>query len=163
MSPLVEDRFAGHYRPGDPRGPLSAAGGCTWPTVPAFRYALRSDDATLDLAFFNTDPVLVEMTSPQPAHDLAFWQLTDDNPNVRFANAVRVFTPGQATYLWAFSIDVIAIDEALLLFGLVRNNETCNRDIPLPNVFAFDIDRGVTGDTFRMEQVEFDQSEPPGP
>lgn len=159
--PLYANRFAGHMPTGDPRGPLSAGGGCTWPTCPAYRYWLISDDATGDLAFFNTDPVVIEFASDQPAHNSAGWTLIEANPNVAFAVAAKEFTQGDATYRWSFFIFVIAIPEALLLFDVTRNIETCNRDIPLPNVWAFDIDRGVTGDTFRMQQIEWDKTSPP--
>lgn len=159
--PLFDDHFKGHLETGDPRGPLSAAGGCVWPTIPAFRYWLISNDATGDLAFFNTDPVLIQFNSTQPAHDLAGWILHGVNPNVGLAFAEKVFTQGRTTYRWRFFITVIAIPEAPLLFETIRNVEKCNRDIPLPNVWAFDIDRGVTGDTFRMEQIEWDKESPP--
>lgn len=159
--PLFDNHFKGHLETDDPRGPLSAAGGCTWPTIPAYRYWLISDDATGDLAFFNTDPVLLQFFSPQPAHDAAFWILHGTNPFVSAAIALKQFTQGNNTYSWLFGVNVISIPEAILNFGVIRDVENCNRDIPLPNVWTFDIDRGVTGDTFRMEQIEWDKESPP--
>lgn len=163
MTPLYHDRFSGHLEEGDPRGPLSAAGGCIWPTIPAYRYWLISDDATGDLAFFNTDPVIIQFISPQPAHDVAGWSLIVANPFVLAAAAQKTYVHPNNTYSWSFFVIVNAIPEAWLTFGVIRNNERCNRDIPLPNTWAFDIDRGVTGDTFRMEQIEWDEESPPGP
>lgn len=159
--PLYANPFAGHIEGGDPRGPLSAAGGCTWPTIPAYRYWLKSDDATGDLAFFNTNPVQVQFDSPQPGHDTGVWRLFVANPYVSAAVAAKVFSQGNSTYVWFFNINVVAIPEALLSFRVDRNVETCNRDLPLPNTWAFDIDRGVTGDTFRFEQIEWDKESPP--
>lgn len=159
--PKVEDRFSGHFETGDPRGPLTAAGGCDWPTVPAFRYWLKSDDATLDLRFLNSHPVLLEFSSVQPAHDVAAWSLVPPHDFVSVAAAVKVYFFPNNTYAWTFAVLVNAIPEEPLLFNVIRDSENCNRDIPLPNVFAFDIDRGVTGDTFRMEQIEFDKTAPP--
>lgn len=159
--PKYANRFAGHMPTDDPRGPLSAAGGCTWPTCPAYRYWLISDDATGDLAFFNTDPVVIQFTSPQPAHDVAGYSLIVANPFVALALAVKTFVQPNDTYTWSFLVIVNAIPEAFLTFGIIRDIETCNRDLPLPNTWAFDIDRGVTGDTFRMEQIEWDKEEPP--
>lgn len=161
MSPHVADPFVGHLPKGDPRGPLSAAGGCNWPTIPAYRYWLISDDATIDLAFLNTRPILLEFTSLQPAHNLGVWQLLGTSADVDSAIAVKLFTPGTSIYMWVFGIEVTAIPEAPLQFNVPRSVETCNRDIPLPNTWAFDIDRGVTGDTFRMEQIEWDKESPP--
>jgi hypothetical protein len=159
--PLYANRFAGHLEDEDPRGPLSAAGGCTWPTIPAFRYWLISDDATGDLAFFNTDPVLIQFASVQPAHDSAGWTPHGANPFITFGIAAKLFEQGDPTYLWQFVFGIVAIPEAPLVFEVTRSLEKCNRDIPLPNVWAFDIDRGVTGDTFRMEQIEWDKTSPP--
>lgn len=159
--PLYANPFAGHLEGGDPRGPLSAAGGCTWPTIPAYRYWLISNDATGDLAFLNTDPILLQFDSPQPAHNAAEWLLLNDHDYVDGAIAEKFFTQGDNTYRWQFEIEVIAIPEEELIFGVIRNEEKCNRDIPLPNVWAFDIDRGRTGDTFRMEQIEWDKESPP--
>lgn len=159
--PLFDNHFAGHIETGDPRGPLSAGGGCVWPTIPAFRYWLISDDATGDLAFFNTTPVVIEFASPQPSHDAGEWNLLAADPNVSSVIAEKLFNQGDTTYRWRFRIAVIAIPEEDLTFGVIRNVERCNRDIPLPNTWAFDIDRGVTGNTFRMEQIEWDATSPP--
>lgn len=159
--PLYDDHFSGHLETGDPRGPLSAAGGCTWPTIPAFRYWLISDDATGDLAFFNTAPVLIQFRSAQPAHNLAVWLLQGTHPDVSIVIAVKLFDQGSTTYTWEFAILVNAIPEALLEFVVTRPIGPCNRDIPLPDVWAFDIDRGTTGTTFRMEQIEWDHESPP--
>lgn len=161
MTPSVENPFTGRLADGDPRGPLSAAGGCVWPTIPASRYWLISDDATLDLSFLNNEPVLLEFTSPQPAHNLGTWNLLPPDPNVATAVIVKLANALETGYRWFFNIQTIAIPEAPLLFFIARDHETCNRDLALPNTFAFDIDRGVTGDTFRMEQIEWDQLAPP--
>lgn len=161
MTPFYDDRFNGHIEAGDPRGPLSAAGGCVWPTIPAYRYWLKSDDASGDLAFFNTNPPVLQFVSPQPAHDIAGWTLHIANPFVHVAVAVKTFVHPNNTYTWTFIVFVNAIPEAPLEFGVIRNAEPCNIDIPLPNVWAFDIDRGQTGDTFRMEQIEWDKESPP--
>lgn len=160
--PLYADPFAGHIEDMDPRGPLSAAGGCTWPTIPAYRYQLISDDATGDWAFLNTDPILLQFDSPQPAHNAAEWILHGDNHYVDSAIAEKFYKQGDNTYRWAFEIEIESLPEAALVFGVIRDVESCNRDIPLPNVWAFDIDRGRTGDTFRMEQIEWDKEAPPG-
>lgn len=161
MSPRVADPFAGHFSPGDPRGPLSAAGGCTWPTIPPYRFWLTSDDATGDLAFFNVRPVLFQFASGQPAHNFTWWFRHGTHPDVGLARCLRRYTFAAPTSNWAFTIPVNAIPEESLNFNIDRPIETCNRGLPLPNTFAFDIDRGVTGDTFRLEQIEWDQTSPP--
>lgn len=161
MTPRYDDQFSGHIETNDPRTPLSAAGGCTWPTIPPYRLWLVSDDATGDLAFFNFAPLLLEWDAPQPAHDLAEWQLIGDDDYAESAIAEKLFTQGQNTYRWRFEIEVIAIPEEPLVFGIIRDIGRCNVTIPLPNVWAFDIDRGRTGDTFRMEQVVWDEDSPP--
>lgn len=161
MTPLYADRFAGHMPEGDPRGPLSAAGGCVWPTVPAFRYWLISDDATEELAFFNTDPVLVEFDSPQPSHSYAKWTLVPPHAYVLAAIAEKRHWPGEGVYRWHFNIDVDEFPGHPLIFSIERPAETCNRNLPLPNVVAFDPASGETGDTFRMEQIVWDQTSPP--
>lgn len=163
MSPQIADRFAGHFSQGDPRGQLSAAGGCHWPTTPAYRYRLISDDATGDLAFFNTEPVVLQFASAQPGHNVGVWLLIVPNDNVVFAAAVKTFAPRASFYNWSISVGIVTLPEEVLAFNFNRNNERCNRDLPLPNVFAFDIDRGVTGDTFRMEQIEWDRVAPRDP
>lgn len=161
MSPLHDNRFAGHLQAADPRGPLSAAGGCVWPTVPAFRYQLRSNDATQELRFLNHRPILLQFSGPQPSHDAAPWFLARVHPDVPFAVAIKQYTPGESTYKWSFSIGVDEFPGNPLVFFVVRPIETCNRTIPLPNVEAWDPASGETGNTFRMEQVEWNRESPP--
>jgi hypothetical protein len=158
---LFLNKFAGHMPEGDPRTPLAAAGGCTWPTCPAFRYAILSDDATEELAFFNTTPVIIQFVGPWPSHNLAGWSLIIPHPDVVLALATKSFTQGESTYRWAFGIDVDEFPGHPLLFSTDRPLETCNRTIPLPNVEAFDPASGETGDTFRMEQVVWNEDLPP--
>lgn len=161
MSPLYADPFKGHMPLGDPRNPLTAAGGCTWPTVPAYRYWLISDDATEELAFFNTSPVLLEFEGLQPSHNYAKWILVPPHAFVLAAMAEKRYWPREPIYRWHFEIQVDELPLRPLRFSIERSVETCNRDLPLPNVTAFPPESGETGDTFRMEQIVWDQSSPP--
>jgi hypothetical protein len=161
MSPKVADPFSGHLPDGDPRGPLSAAAGCIWPTVPPYRFHLISDDATAGLGFLNTRPIVFEFVSDQPAHDQAFWSLLGTHPDVSSGLVVKEYDFFRTGYAWAGQIWVNAFFSLPLLFRQLRPIERCNRDCALPNVAVYEPIDGVTGDTFRLEQIEWDKTSPP--
>jgi hypothetical protein len=161
MSPSIADPFRGHLAHGDPRGPLSAAGGCTWPTVPAYRYAIRSDDATGQLAFLNHNPIIIEYSPGESSHNLGVWNLIGDHYSVDTTVAIKHHVAGTEIYTWYFWIMTAATPQIFLNFSVPRDVETCNRDIPLPDVHGGDPQLGETGDTFRMDQVEWDKTSPP--
>lgn len=58
---LYADRFSGHCDGPDPRHLMQGSGGCTWPTIPAYRYTVASGGATGIWEFLNTDGIVLEM------------------------------------------------------------------------------------------------------
>lgn len=161
MSPTIGNRFKGHLAHGDPRGPLTAAGGCIWPTVPAFRYWLKSDDASGELTFLNHNPIRIQYDAELSGHNVAIWKRLGFHYSIFTAVATKIHVPGTSIYTWWFSIRTVLRPFTPIAFQVERDIETCNRDIPLPNVPPYYPGPGGTGDTFRMEQIEWDQTSPP--
>ena len=71
--PTYHNRFRGHMRLGDPRTPVSGAGGCTWPTVPPYRIMLYSRNPTGEWGFLAKEPIVLQYDLPTATHDYVVW------------------------------------------------------------------------------------------
>lgn len=159
--PLVANRFAGHFPQGDPRTPVTVAGGCIWPTVPAMRYLLVSDDATGVWSFLNTDGILVEHQAFFPGHDKGQWNGPLNFVPITRALGLKEYEWPASIYTWCWDIQHVLCSSPIR-FCVTRPYETCNRPIPLIEAWCLGSPLETTGTTFRMLQVEFDETKPPG-
>lgn len=159
--PLFDDRFSGHFNNGDPRTPLTAAGGCRWPTVPAARYRIVSDNATGFLTPLNTEGILISKVTLGLGHDLCNYASDQIEPSPIGVTGVKRFLPETGGYRWEFDF-LVGSSCGIIETSTERPRETCNRaivigDYPCP----LNPDLGRTGSTCRMLQVEFDATQPP--
>lgn len=161
MSPRYDNLFESHMPEGDPRSLVQAAGGCTWPTVPAFRYLLVSDNATGIWSYLNTVGTLIEHLLFFPGHDSAAYGGGFGGGPLLYALAEKRYGPGNDFYEWIFRIQH-TLCSSEMGFTVSRPYETCNRMIPLGDHGCPDEPGDRTGSTFRMLQVVFDETEPPG-
>jgi hypothetical protein len=159
MSPLYNDHFSGHMEGGDPRTPLTSAGGCVWPTVPAWRYKLSSDDATGVLQVLNWDSIIVQKDTPGIAHDYCNYTMIRGPFGIFYAALDKLTAPDGDGYSW--NINIVAYFCGTLLKKINFKKRKCNHDFLIGNIWCPGYE-GATGDTFRAEQVEFDHWEPPG-
>jgi hypothetical protein len=158
MSPLYNDHFSGHMEGGDPRTPLTVAGGCVWPTVPAFRYKLSSDNATGILQILNWDSIIVEKNTPGIAHDHCNYAMIRGPVGIFYAAMDKLARPDRQGYTW--HVTIIASICGMLLKEIPFPRRKCNHNFVIGNIWCPGY-QGSTGDTFRAEQVEFDHLEPP--
>lgn len=146
---------------GDPRTPVHGAAGCVWPTVPAMRYVITSDNATGIFLPFNTFNALVIRPTVTVDHDLYAYQAIAWPPPWTLVYCRKVYDADTAGYRWQLQMHagsglcLVTIDKPFPF-------QKCNVEVPLgahscPNP----IPPGTTGSTFRMVQVEFDDTEPP--
>lgn len=154
------DRFSGHLSPDDPRTPVTAAGGCTWPTIPAYRYWLTSDDATGIFSFLNTEGILYQQSGTPPGHDRMKYtgiKLTGWTPSTYL---IRDYSAEFNNIMWHLYLHHKDCYFEINSSGIQQPGK-CNVDIP---IFEFDClwGNGTSGKTCRLEQVEFDKDKPPG-
>lgn len=161
MSPRFDNLFESHMPEGDPRTLVTGAGGCIWPTVPARRYLLVSDNPTGIWNFLATDGLLIEHLLFFPGHELAGYFGGGGGTPISFIVAGKRYNRPDDFYTWEFQIQHGECSSQVN-FTVIRPIETCNRPIPLGNRFCIDEPGSETGSTFRMLQVVYDQTEPPG-
>lgn len=159
--PHVDEQFTGHVPTGDPRSLLTGAFGCIWPTMPAFRYRIQSDDATGLWSPWNDGGALVELITPIGQHDLPAWELLEATPPFEFVRWTKQPSSnellGYFWQLWWKRSD----DPLNILVFHAQPQSKCNVDVPLPNFSAGPSFPGSFGNTARADQVVFDQRVPP--
>lgn len=161
MTPLYADRFAGHMPDGDPRTPLHGAAGCVWPTVPATRYLFTSDDATGIFLPFKLLGALVIRSVATVDHDLYSYISMAWAPPWELVYCRKVKDPSTSGYRWQIQMHA-GSGLCLVTIDAPFPNQKCNVTVPLGAYECpFSVPPGTTGSTFRMEQVEFDETSPP--
>lgn len=156
MTPLYANHFAGHLFTDDPRTPVTAAAGCTWPTFPAHRYILTAPNAAGMLAPLRTQGVLFEKVTPGSAHNECQYNMISGPLPVVFGIAWKRWDPATEGYEWEISISVSS-PCGLMTWTVPRPPETCNRDIGLYPLACPGVpEAGNTGSPTDWLQVEFD-------
>lgn len=156
--PRHDDYFRSHMFEGDPRTPLTAAGACIWPTIPAHRYAFTSTDAYGVLAPLNTTPILIEKVTPGSAHDLCQWNMIAGPPPVLFCIVWKRVDEDRLGYTWEIGLSSTACGIMEKEIHVERGR--CNEGFSIGEMTCPDY-HGGTGDTFAAEQVVFDEVLPP--
>ncbi|GAG64994.1 unnamed protein product [marine sediment metagenome] len=159
--PLYDDQFAGHLFNGDPRNPLSAAFGCTWPTFPAYRYIFDAPNSTGLWAIFRSPAPLVELVSDVNTHRTGEWE--------------RIGLPGFFARLewdklaiadefdgfeWVLTWEPIFQPITITNSFIVTSPRACNTDVALPN-WNFGEIPGELGEDAFARQVVWDETVPP--
>lgn len=161
MSPKVANRFAGHMRDGDPRSQVFVAGGCTWPTVPAYRYAFLSGNATGIFSYLNTSFDMVEFNSELVPHWRGQWNTKPGLPSNMLILAFKEYNPGASHYKWTFEMHP-PLCSGIIVFNVLVPIGPCNTDIQLGNRYCpLQKMLGETGSQFRMVQCEYNANSPP--
>ena len=161
MSPLYANHFAGHLPEGDPRTPVHGAAGCVWPTVPAMRYYFTSDNATGIFLPFQVLGALVIRPTIAVDHNLFAYQAVVWPPPWALVYCRKVADPDSTGYRWQVQFHA-GSGLCLVTIDIPFPNQGCNVTVPLGNqVCPIMGPAGQSGDTFRMEQVEFDDVLPP--
>lgn len=161
MSPHVANQFTGHLPEGDPRTQCHGAGGCTWPSMPAMRYQLKSTNATRAFTIWNVTPGLIIRNSNDVDHDLWWLSGVSIPPPFSIYLAQKVYTPDTWGYQWQINIYMDPYPLPIE-YRVDRPFENCNRSIVLgakgmPGMPWL----GTLGSTFTMYQVHYDKTVPP--
>lgn len=152
------DRFRGHLEPEDPRRPLTAAGGCTWPTIPPHRYYASSENATGFLLPLNTQGILLEKVTPGLAHDACQWLMIAGPIPITFGILWKRYYREREEVDWYLGIS--ASPCGLIDIEWTTPIQSCNRAHLLGDHCCPLLPGSCTGDTFTLWQVEYDKTEP---
>lgn len=159
MMARYSNRFVGHIEPGDPRTPVTVAGGCRWPTVPPFRLQLGSTNATGLYAHFNHDPVLLQLDLSTATHNNGVWVPTLLPFWLYSCKIEKLYNPGMhPRFQWWVSI-MLQLTGKLEL-AVANRSGKCNVNVRFGNQIGGWL-RGRVGSEFGFRQVEHDQIEPP--
>lgn len=157
---LYDDRFAGHLDSLDPRTPLFAPGACDWPTIPAYRYMIVSDDATSVMSVLNTTGILIEHRDIGGGVNLTQWDGPKNIVPVTLCLCTKTWVDSGADSLWQFLIVWPFV--GALLFSFTRSLGPCNVPMAIGDRAITGVpSAGSTGASCRMLQVEWDQDLPP--
>lgn len=152
---LYNDRFAGHFDPEDPRTPVSAAGGCPWPTVPAYRYQLSSTNSTGNLAFLQWAPIILELQESEFQHNLAEWHVIEAPYQVYSCVLYKAYNRDlYPEYSWQLALLISGWPDELIAYKW--RSGPCNVDLTWGNI-SNPYPGGTFGTDFKQFQVEFDQ------
>ena len=154
------ERFDGHLSHEDPRTPVTGAAGCVWPTIPAHRYRLSSDNAWGVLFPLRAQPILVEKVTPGDAHDACQWNMISGPPPILFAILWKSWNPHSEGYTWQLGITATLC--GIMEIEIERPEERCNRDFIIGEMTC-PAYAGGTGANFQARQVEWNKTAPPLP
>lgn len=146
---------------GDPRTPLFASIGCVWPTVMALKYRAQSDNATGSMSQLNGDGLLLELLTTPPTHDATVWQYFSAAGDIEFITLVKTADPSDVLG-YRMRIDVkVRGDTFTVIEDIRRPHEKCNVNQLIGNMVSRGPSEGETGDSFTMNQVEWNETMPP--
>lgn len=153
-------RFDAHIENQDFRTNLTAAGGCAWPTIPAARYLLTSDNAIGAFAFLQDQGCLIGRTDESLSHDQAQWSGPLNICPVTYCLAWKTMLPDRISWSWAVMMKV-PLCAAAVFDGFGPFTGKCNKDVLLGNMVCVLPSVGETGTDLQMRQVEHDETWPP--
>lgn len=152
--------FRGYFRRGDPRGPMFGSQGAVWPTVPAYRYRLGSENATGSWEFLKTTGILVEFAQEIGNFITAWRPIADEPPCFDDLSLTREWIPVLMMTYWRLRISTPC---TLLPWQVVkvRGAGRANTDIKLGLMRTPLGPPGTPGSKLMAYQVEFDEEDPP--
>lgn len=153
-------QFDGHLHPDDPRYIITGAGGCTWPTIPAYRYLCVSENATGPWAFLNYFGVLFQQSGGAHLHDDISYVAQDIPFPATWATLRREYFRTQDIVRWS-----IVIMQVTCYFPAHLEVQKApgpgNGIITLGSMTCVG-GPGETGSNMRLLPVEYDDTVPPG-
>lgn len=156
--PLYDDAFSGHLTSDDPRTLLQAAGGCVWPTIPPFRYALCTGNSTGMLTPLMFTKVIFEQTTAAPGHDFMRWLMISGPLPVVAGWVDKTYVRSRDEVDWVVSLSVSS-PCGILVWEFTRPPEQCNRDFNIGNKDCPGVpSSGSTGSTTKLIQLEWDKT-----
>lgn len=159
--PHVDDQFSGHMFEDDPRGLLFGTHGCTWPTVPAWRYRAQSDNATGLFVELNGDGLLVPFLDETPSAKRVRWEFSGGVGQILEIRFTKVQAPvDEDGFAFICEID-LALPKVSVRRRIHFDLQECNFNALFGNFPGVDPVWGNAGSTFTMNQVVWDETLPP--
>lgn len=150
--------FDGHLDSRDPRGLLTAAAGCDWPTIPPYRVFLGSGNADGIWEFLQDAGLLYEMDLATDTHDYVKYNMIRAGGGVTESYIEREWSDQNEKINWWVSIWTIDCYFSVQIY-VAQNPGKCNVDIPLYNGECME-ENGHWGDQLTIYQVQFDKEYP---
>lgn len=154
------NRFAGHMHPDDPRTPLQGAAGCTWPTVPAFRFKLRTENAYGLLTFWNYNNALLQQQPGSHEHNELWWLGSNLPLGCSYLIVGKHYTHPASIFTWTVAL-ILTGPYTLISVEVPFEFGVCNRDWPIGDFTSPFLPDSGMGSTCRLTQVEFDKTQEP--
>jgi hypothetical protein len=153
--------FKGHLEPADPRGPVWGAGGCTWPTIPPYRFRLGCQNAPPVWEPLKSTGILFQASGPQ-YHDDLIYQAASAIP-IMLQNIWiwRHYERVDQSIRWTFFFNNPLVSAAWEITDLQMAPYRCNVDIEVADyewIYFFP----SPGSPLVLSQVYFDENFPPG-
>lgn len=102
--PLYDDPFAGHLELDDPRSPLFGAGGCTWPTIPAYRYIVCPAGTWGVFSGLDGVNIQLRLSVGQPAHNDCWWLGFNLPWPLTYGTLRKQWVQANNTQLWTLAL-----------------------------------------------------------
>ena len=147
---------------GDPRTLLHAAGGCNWPTVPAYRYGFKCPTGTGPWSVLNNAYMVFEFRGAGPDHDLAYWDAFILPLAFTRGIIVKQRQPGTNNYTWTLEVEWGVLGN-ISIKTVPGDPDGCNENVLVPHMVFPLIPGFESGDDSSLIPVEFDDTEPPWP
>lgn len=158
--PLYNDRFSGHMELDDPRTVIQGAGGNTWPTCPPYRWAPRTEDAYGLLSYWNTNAAYLTSAATGHEHNQIHWLGVNLPLGCSYFLAGKLWVPSELKINWTIAF-IQTFPYALVQKVWQVNPGPGNVDLAIGNMTHPGLPDSGTGDSFRLEQVEWDATAPP--
>lgn len=156
--PKESNAFEGHFHQDDPRWITTAAGGCTWPTIPAHRYELQAPNATLHWIPLRIFGALYQRTSPPNVHDDCTWGLLSSIAPITWSWISRSWD--KETELITWHIELMSIWCYFpAIFDFTEEPGKCNGEVALGDLSCTGA-LGSSGEGTKLVPVQFDKSSP---
>lgn len=160
--PLYADRFSGHMPEGDPRTPVFAAGLCTWPTVPPWRFYFHAPNGSGNWSNLRVNGMLFEKWSVGTSHDYCIWWQVGTLGNWHDCSISKFTSPWSDEIAWDIWMVNDSAPLGIATKAISEPPGPCNTNHVFGR-FGFANPRlGNAGDDSMIYQVEYDEGQPPG-
>jgi hypothetical protein len=153
--------FKGHFESDDPRNVVWSAGGCTWPTVPAYRYRMYCSGGGGLWLWLRTAGLLMEANHVAD-HDDMTWESISGLPF--YLTSVwmwRQFQRDTGQVRWTLFFNSPFVGPVIEVQNYFDAYKKCNVDIAIDNS-AWDWPPiSSPGEELSLRQVYYDEDEPP--
>jgi hypothetical protein len=160
IRPMARD-FKGHLDPGDPRDPLWAAGGATWPTIPPYNIIVGNPIThPIWLPLLNPG-ILMSPDQLTPYDDQTWTSVAQPSTWITSAWAWRHFDRSTMEVDWFVFFNTVFHPDPLQVWDTFTAPRAANVDVKIDNS-GWPYGLPTPGDEIGIYQVLWDESTVPG-